>query len=228
MARRPELERRSVRVESWSPSPFEKNRFAAVLITSSLSPTDTIAEASTRTLMGRGVPSPSRSAVWSVMSRSTLMTLLEIVVPVVRRGISLDLPGPRYMIVPPLSQLTSRMVPASTSRRKAATMRGMKTRVPTRTAPTMRPVDIRSMGWCSLRSCSEGASGDDAPVVLRIDLFDPDPLPGADLHAGRALFGEEDAEQLPDLAIHREADHPLPGRVEAAHRLGLLVDGALD
>ena len=71
---------------TWSASLFEKKRFAAVLIIASLSPTDTIALASTRTLIGRGLPLSSMSAVWSVMSRSTLMTLLEIVVPVVARG----------------------------------------------------------------------------------------------------------------------------------------------
>ena len=68
---------------------------AAVLISTSESPTDTMALASTRTLIGRGVPLSSTSAVWSVMSRSTLITLLEIVVPVVSSGISFDLPGPR-------------------------------------------------------------------------------------------------------------------------------------
>ena len=72
-----------------------KKRFAAVLIIGSLSPTDTMALASTRTLMGCGTPFWSRSAVWSVMSRSTLMALLEMVVPVVKSGISLLLPGPR-------------------------------------------------------------------------------------------------------------------------------------
>ncbi len=95
IARRPELESRSVSVLSWSASLFEKKRFAAVLINASVSPTETMALASTRTLIGAGVPPESTSAVWSVMSRSMLMTLLEIVVPVVSSGISLDLPGPR-------------------------------------------------------------------------------------------------------------------------------------
>src|SRR4051812_37528842 len=83
-----------------------------------------MAEARMRTLIGRGVPVSSRSAVWSVMSRSTLMTLLEIVVAVVSSGNSFDLPGPRYVTVPPCSQLTIRIVPASTLRRKLATMTG--------------------------------------------------------------------------------------------------------
>src|SRR5207244_13579822 len=60
-----------------SASLFEKNRFAAVLISASESPTDTIALASTRTLIGRGVPLSSMSAVWSVISRSMLMTRSE-------------------------------------------------------------------------------------------------------------------------------------------------------
>jgi hypothetical protein len=95
MARRPELDSRSVRVLIWSASRLEKKRLAAVLTRMSVSPTETIALASTRTLIGRGVPFSSTSAVWSVMSRSTLITLLEIVVPMVRSGISFDLPGPR-------------------------------------------------------------------------------------------------------------------------------------
>jgi hypothetical protein len=41
---------------------FEKKRLAAVLISTSESPTDTMALASTRTLMGRGVPTSSTSA----------------------------------------------------------------------------------------------------------------------------------------------------------------------
>jgi hypothetical protein len=65
------------------------------LIIASESPTETIALASTRILIGRGTPSSPTSAVWSVMSRSMLMTLLEIVVPVVSNGISFDFPGPR-------------------------------------------------------------------------------------------------------------------------------------
>ncbi len=95
MARRPELDSRSVMVFSWSDSGLAKYRLAAVLIIVSVSPTDTMALASTRILIGRGVPFSSMSAVWSVMSRSTLITLLEIVVPVVNNGSSLDLPGPR-------------------------------------------------------------------------------------------------------------------------------------
>ena len=63
IARRPELESRSVSVLSWSASLFEKKRFAAVLINASESPTETIALASTRTLIGRGVPLSSTSAV---------------------------------------------------------------------------------------------------------------------------------------------------------------------
>ena len=48
MARRPELESRSVSVLIWSASLFEKKRFAAVLIRVSVSPTETMAHASTR------------------------------------------------------------------------------------------------------------------------------------------------------------------------------------
>jgi len=95
MARRPELVSRSVSVLICSSSDFAKKRLAAVLIIVSESPTETMALARTRTLIGRGVPDSSTSAVWSVMSRSTLITLLESVVPVVSNGISFDFPGPR-------------------------------------------------------------------------------------------------------------------------------------
>src|SRR5215212_7880441 len=72
IARRPELESKSVIVFIWSASGLAKKRFAAVLMSWSVSPTETIALARTRTLIGCGVPFSSRSAVWSVMSRSTL------------------------------------------------------------------------------------------------------------------------------------------------------------
>ena len=77
-----------MRMESWSSSGRAKKRLAAVFVRVSVSPTLTMAPASTRTLMGRGVPASSRSAVWSVMSRSTLMALLEMLVPLVSRGSS--------------------------------------------------------------------------------------------------------------------------------------------
>ena len=95
MARRPADESRSLRIAIWSFSGLEKKRLAAVLIRLSESPTLTMALASTRTLIGRGTPVSSMSAVWSVMSRSTLMALLDSVVPVVSSGTSSDLPGPR-------------------------------------------------------------------------------------------------------------------------------------
>ena len=56
IARRPELDSRSVSVLTWSASLLAKKRLAAVLISASVSPTDTMALASTRTLIGRGVP----------------------------------------------------------------------------------------------------------------------------------------------------------------------------
>src|SRR5882672_11701316 len=60
-----------MRMFAWSAESLEKKRFAAVLIRVSVSPTETIALARIRTLIGCGVPLRSRSAVWSVMSRST-------------------------------------------------------------------------------------------------------------------------------------------------------------
>ena len=94
IARRPVEVRRSVRVEFCTGTGIEKNRRAAVRIISFESPTETMALASTRTLMGRGWPLRSTSAVWSAMSRSMLIALLGMVAPVVKSGISFDLPGP--------------------------------------------------------------------------------------------------------------------------------------
>jgi len=93
-ARRPVDVRRSLSVAVCSAGGFEKNLFAAVVIISLESPTETIADAKTRTLIGFGCPLPSTSAVWSAMSRSMLIAFDGIVVPVVISGTSMALPGP--------------------------------------------------------------------------------------------------------------------------------------
>ncbi|MBI3721672.1 MAG: hypothetical protein HY248_03890 [Fimbriimonas ginsengisoli] len=59
-----------------------------------LSPTLTIALASTRTLIGLGCPVRSTSAVWSAMSRSMLIALEGSVAQVVSSGASHALHGP--------------------------------------------------------------------------------------------------------------------------------------
>ncbi len=93
-ARRPAEVSRSVSVLSCSSSGLLKNLLAAVRIISSESPIDTMAEASTRTLIGFGMPLASTSAVWSAMSRSMLIARDGMVVPVVSNGTSIALPGP--------------------------------------------------------------------------------------------------------------------------------------
>src|SRR5262249_10575656 len=149
----------------------------------SLSPTDTIALASTRTLMGRGVPESSMSAVWSVMSRSTLMTLLEIVVPVVKSGISLLLPRPRQITVPPASQLTRRISPASTSRRNLETITGTTTRTNATTPMITKPFENRLF----MRDSLGLDERDHAAIPLRVDLFDADLRTGGESRAHRAV-----------------------------------------
>jgi len=62
-ARRPVDVSRSERVAVCSPYGLEKNLLAAVVIIKLESPTETIADASTRTLIGLGLPFASISAV---------------------------------------------------------------------------------------------------------------------------------------------------------------------
>ena len=63
--------------------------------------------------------------------------MLEIVVPVVRSGMSFDLPGLQKITVSWASQLTSRIVPASTLRRNDAMIAGMTRNTDTSSALAM-------------------------------------------------------------------------------------------
>src|SRR5258708_11750386 len=179
--------------------------------------------------MGRGVPLSSRSAVWSVMSRSTLMTLLEIVVPVVSSGISFDFPGPRYVTVPPCSQLTRRIVAASTLRRKALAIMGITTTTkPTMIAIRTQPVmSILSDDPLRERVCRL-ERGHRAAIPCRIDGRDPDAITGAHRGAERAIVLLERGEQLYDLSVEIDGDEALTVLVERGNRCALVIDAALE
>ncbi len=95
MARLPADESTSVSVESCSMEGLEKNLLAEVFTIVSSSPTLTIAEARTVTFTGAGRPLTSTSAVWSVISMSTLMACAGITRTWVMTGTMRALHGPR-------------------------------------------------------------------------------------------------------------------------------------
>src|SRR4051794_34261911 len=97
------------------------------------------------------------SAVWSEISRSMLMALEGIVVPVVNRGTSMDLPGPRNVRVPPPIQLTSLMVPASTVRKKRLISSGTQSTATTRAIATKGIFEVIIL----LTYLENGLSGDE-------------------------------------------------------------------
>src|SRR6185437_708728 len=127
------------------------------------------------------------------MSRSTLMTFDDSVVPVVSKGISLDLPGPRYVTVPPAIQLTSLISPAETSRRNVDTMSGITTSTPTTTPPITIQFCI-SGSWKETSDVrpqtSVWSSPDDHPVTSAVDVPHEQRIPRVHLGA-RAIFRRE-------------------------------------
>src|SRR5881392_3300717 len=109
------------------------------------------------------------------------------------------------MTVEPLSQLTIRIVPASTSRRKPATMKGRRTG----TATTR-------IHW-----------GIDTSIHLRTDvrhrtavppaihIFHAEAVAGANANAGGAVLRTQCSEHLDELAVDFCRDETLAVRVEA-------------
>src|SRR5919202_824269 len=106
------------------------------------------------------------------------------------------------MTVPPCSQLTSRIVPASTLRRKDATIAGTTNSTPARMA-IINIQGCRSI--CSLRVGAQVGSnrgyraagrpasppevGDGAAVALAVHVLDAQPVAGAHAHPGRPVLG---------------------------------------
>ena len=136
MARRPADESTSVSVESCSFADFEKNLLAAVFTIASSSPTQTMAEARTVTLTGAGRPLVSLSAVWSVISMSTLIACAGMRRTCVITGTIIALHGPRKMrrLRP---RLANRISPASTLRKKVVMMTDVSISTATTAAPAM-------------------------------------------------------------------------------------------
>src|SRR5262249_24092064 len=100
------------------------------------------------------------------------------------------------MTLPPVSQLTSRIVPASTSRRNEATVTG----ITTSTTATIPAINIQGCITCS--SKSEGSKHrNGAAVPGRIHLLHPQAITRAHPHPGLTLLVRQRREDLHDLPV---------------------------
>src|SRR3954464_7714633 len=130
------------------------------------------------------------------------------------------------MTVPPASQLTSRIVPASTLRRKDATIMGSTTSTP-RTMPAIRiRFDMDGEVEEGVRSGLRQPDG--AAVARGVDAGDANDVARADARAARAIVRSEGRQELHDLSIDVQRDQPLAIRVEAHHRSSVVLDRALE
>src|SRR5512132_1591266 len=129
------------------------------------------------------------------------------------------------MTVPPASQLTRRIVPASTLRRNDATMIGSTTSTPKTTAAMSMSEFIRGRVKGDIRSPVGNPDG--AAMSCGVDARDANQIARAYARAARAVFSSERGEELHDLAIDVERDEPLTVGVEAHHGARVVLDRAL-
>src|SRR4051812_24442437 len=129
------------------------------------------------------------------------------------------------MTVPPASQLTRRMVPASTLRRNEATMTGMTNSTATTTAPAMAIVFMERAGR---REGSTRGSRHGTAAASRVDFGDAHHVAGPDTSTTRALVRCKRGEKLDELAIDFHRHGAAAGRVEACNSTGLVVDARLE
>src|SRR5215207_823345 len=130
------------------------------------------------------------------------------------------------MTVPPCSQLTSRMVPASTLRRNDATIIGSTTSTPMTIAAIRMSVFMDGRMKEVVRSPVGDA--DDTAMARGVDAGNADEITGANACAARAVVRGECGEQLHDLAVDVERDESLPVRVEAHHGARVVLYRALE
>src|ERR1700730_12865571 len=130
------------------------------------------------------------------------------------------------MTVPPASQLTRRIVPASTFRRKDATIAGSMTSTPITTVATI--IRMFMGGWELKEKGSEIGLADDARAAGGIDLRDAYQITGANVHAARAAVGLERGEELYDLSVDVDGDEATSIRVKAGHGPRLVLDHAVE
>src|SRR4029079_5774284 len=128
------------------------------------------------------------------------------------------------MTVPPASQLTSRIVPASTLRRKDATIMGSTTSTNSTTPAIRIRFDMDGEVEEGVRSGFGHADG--AAIARGVDARDANDVARANARAARAIVRSERRQELHDLSIDIQRDQPLAIRVESHHRPSVVLDRA--
>src|SRR5205807_4764837 len=101
------------------------------------------------------------------------------------------------MTVLPASQLTMRMVPASTSRKNAATIIGTTRKTPTSTAPMMtRGLLKRLLNMKHPVGLRESGFSDRAAISVGVDVFDAHGVASANANARVAIRRDQRAKAL--------------------------------
>src|SRR5437868_9830327 len=113
------------------------------------------------------------------------------------------------------------MAPASTLRRKDATIAGRTTRTPKTTTAAMMSVE---MGKAGRRSAIDRAH--DATSARRVDVGDANHVAATHAHAAGTVIRAERGEQLYDLSVDFDGHEPASGRVEAGHGTCVVLDRA--
>src|SRR5437764_6672417 len=130
------------------------------------------------------------------------------------------------MTVPPASQLTRRIVPASTLRRNDATIMGSTTSTPKMTPAMKIRFDMDGeVGEC-VRSGFRHADG--AAIARGVDARNANDVARADARAARAVVRSESRQELHDLSIDVQRDQPLAIRVESHHCSCVVLDRTLE
>src|SRR5678816_1569345 len=130
------------------------------------------------------------------------------------------------MTVPPASQLTRRIVPASTLRRNDATIIGSTTSTPKTIAAMRMSEFIRGRVKGDIRSPFGNPNG--AAMSCGVDARDANQIARAYARAARAVLSSECGEELHDLPVDVERDEALPVGVEPHHGACVVLDRALE
>src|SRR5258705_10945497 len=116
------------------------------------------------------------------------------------------------------------MVPASTLRRKEATMTGSTNSTPNTMAATMS--SVVGMANPRERESAVDRPHDTAPA-RGVHVRDAQDVAGADADAAGAIVRSERGEELHDLTVDIDGDEPTAVGVEAGHGARVVLDGAL-
>src|SRR5882762_1614911 len=130
------------------------------------------------------------------------------------------------MTVEPFSQLTMRIVPASTSRRNPATISGTSTSTATGIATTRSHWGI--INTSQQRSAALRANvRDRTAIAAAINVFNPQRVPGADTDTGDAVFRTQSSQDLHHLAVELGGHETVAVCVEGGGRPHLVLETAL-